>query len=51
MIDTWVTVLLLVSSFKEGPEVKQFSGVSEIVINGCIAVILTSIGKSWRPDC
>jgi len=40
MIDTWVTVLILVSSFNEGPEVKHLYGVSEIVINGCIAVIL-----------
>jgi hypothetical protein len=37
---TWVTVLILVSSFNGGPEVKQLSGVSEIVINGCIAFIL-----------
>jgi hypothetical protein len=51
MIDTWVTVLVFVSSFSEGPEVKQLSGVSEIVINGCIAVILTKIKKSWGPDC
>jgi hypothetical protein len=29
-----------VSCFNEGPEVKQLSGVSEIVINGCVAVIL-----------
>jgi hypothetical protein len=34
------TVLILVSSFNEGPEVKQRSGISEIVINGCIAIIL-----------
>jgi len=40
MIDTWVTVLILVSSFNEGPEVKLLSGVSEIVINGCIDFIL-----------
>jgi hypothetical protein len=40
MIDTLVTVLILVSSFSDGPEVKQLSGVYEIVINGCIAVIL-----------
>jgi len=33
-------VLILVSSFNEGPEVKQLSGVSEIAINGCVAVIL-----------
>jgi hypothetical protein len=37
MIDTLVTVLILVSSINEGPEVKQHSGVFEI---GCIAVIL-----------
>jgi hypothetical protein len=29
-----------VSSFNEVPEVKQLSGVFEIAINGCIAVIL-----------
>jgi hypothetical protein len=40
MIDTWVTVLILLSSFNGGPEVKQLSGYSEIVIKGCIAVIL-----------
>jgi len=40
MLDTWVTVLVLVSSFNEGPEVKQLSDISEIVINGCLAVIL-----------
>jgi hypothetical protein len=28
------------SSISEGPEMKQLSGVSEIVINGCIAAIL-----------
>jgi len=39
MIDTWVTVLILVSSFNEGPEVKQHSGISEIAINDCVAVI------------
>jgi len=37
MIDTLVTVLILVSYINERPEVKQLSGVSEI---GCIAVIL-----------
>ena len=37
MIDTLVTVLILLSSFNEGPEVKQLSSVSVI---GCIAVIL-----------
>jgi len=36
-MDTWVTVLVLVSSFSEGPEVKQLS---EIAINGCVVVIL-----------
>jgi hypothetical protein len=35
-----VTMLILVSSFNEGPEVKQLSGVSEIVIKVCITVIL-----------
>jgi len=40
LLDTWVTVLILVSSFNEVPEVKQLSGVFEIAINGCIAVIL-----------
>jgi hypothetical protein len=40
MIDTWVTVLILVSSFNEGPEVTQLSGFSEIAINGWVAVIL-----------
>jgi len=40
MLDTLVTVLILLSSFNEGPEVKQLSGVSEIVISGCVAVIL-----------
>jgi hypothetical protein len=40
MIDTLVTVLILVSSFNGGPELKQLSGVSEIVINSCVAVIL-----------
>jgi hypothetical protein len=39
MIDAWVIVLILVSSFNGGPEVKQLSGVSEIVIDGWIAVI------------
>ena len=39
-MDTWVAVLILVSSFNEGSEVKQLSDVSEIVINGCVAVIL-----------
>jgi hypothetical protein len=29
-----------VSSFNEGPEVKQLSGVSDVVIKGCIAFIL-----------
>jgi hypothetical protein len=29
-----------VTSFNEGPEVKQLSCVSEIAINGCVAVIL-----------
>jgi len=29
-----------VSSFNEGPEVKQLSGVSEIGINGWVAVVL-----------
>jgi hypothetical protein len=40
MIDTWVTVLILVPSFNEGPDLKQLFGVSEIAINGCVAVIL-----------
>ena len=40
MLDTWVTVLILVSSFNEGPEVKQLSGVSEISINGWATLIL-----------
>jgi hypothetical protein len=35
-----IIVLILVSSFNEGPEEKQLSGVSEIAINGCIALIL-----------
>jgi len=38
-MDTWVTVLVLVSSFNEGTEVKQHSGISEIAINVCVAVI------------
>jgi hypothetical protein len=29
-----------VSSFNERPELKQLSGFSEIIINGCVAVIL-----------
>jgi len=40
MIDTLVTVLILVSSFNERSEVKHLYGVSKIVISGCIAVIL-----------
>jgi hypothetical protein len=40
MIDTLVTVLILVPSISERPEVKKLSGVSEIVIKGCIASIL-----------
>ena len=36
----WVTVLILMASFNERPEVKQLSDVFEIVINGSIAVIL-----------
>jgi hypothetical protein len=36
-MDKWVTVLLLVSFFNEGPEVEQLPGVSEIVR---VAVIL-----------
>jgi len=34
MTDTWVTMFILVSSISEGPEVKQLSGVPEVVING-----------------
>jgi len=41
-------VLILVSCFNEGPEVKQISGVSEIVINGCVAVILVVNRKVMR---
>jgi hypothetical protein len=48
MIDLWVTALIMVSSFNEGPEVKQLSGVSEIVIKCCIAVILGVNGKMWE---
>jgi hypothetical protein len=33
-------VLTFVSSFNEGPEMKQLSGVSEIVIKCCIVLIL-----------
>jgi hypothetical protein len=40
MIDTLVTVLILMSSFSERPEVKQLSGVSKIIINDCIADII-----------
>ena len=40
MIDMWVTVLILLPSFSEGLEVEQLDGVSQIAINGCIAVIL-----------
>jgi hypothetical protein len=40
MTDTWVTVRILASFFNGGPEVKQLSGVSEIVIYVCVAVIL-----------
>jgi len=40
MLDMWVTVLILMASFNERPEVKQLSDVFEIVINGSIAVIL-----------
>jgi hypothetical protein len=40
MLDRWVTVHILVSSFNEGPEVKQLSDISEIAIKGCVAVIL-----------
>jgi len=43
MLDTWLTVLILVSLFNEGPEVEELYGVSEIAINGCIAVILGAI--------
>ena len=35
-----VTVLIVMLSFNEGPDVKQLSCVSEIAINGCVAVIL-----------
>ena len=45
MIDTWVTVLILVSSINEVFEGKQFSGVSEI---GCIAVTLVVNRKIVR---
>jgi hypothetical protein len=40
MTDEWVIVLMLVTSFNGGPEVTQLSGVSEIAINGSVAVIL-----------
>ena len=33
-------MLVIVFSFNEGPKVKQLSGVSEMSINGCVAVIL-----------
>jgi len=33
-------VFIIVTSFNEGPEVKQLSCVSEIAINGFVAVIL-----------
>ena len=45
MMDTWVTVLVLVSSFSEGPEVKQLS---EIATNGCVVVILCVNRKAMR---
>jgi len=52
MIGTWVTVLTLVSSFSDGPEVKQLSGVSEIVINGLHTCYFR---RHWKnqgsPDC
>ena len=38
MLDTWVTMLVLVSSFNEWQEVKERTGVSEIAINGYIAL-------------
>jgi hypothetical protein len=40
MIDTLVTLSILASTFNEGPEAKQLSGVSDTIINGCIAAIL-----------
>ena len=40
MVDTWVTVLKLVFSINEGPEFEQIPGFSEILINGCAAVVL-----------
>jgi len=46
MIDALVTLLILVSAISEGPEVKQLSGVSDTIINGCVAVILGVNKKS-----
>ena len=46
MIDTLVTLSILVSNFNEGPEAKQLSGVSDTIINGCVAVILGVNKKS-----
>jgi hypothetical protein len=40
MIDALVTLLILVSAISERPDVKQLSGVSDTIINGCVAVIL-----------
>jgi len=40
MIDTWVTVLVLVFSFNGISEAKHLTGVSEIVVKSCVAVIL-----------
>jgi len=40
MMDTLVTVLILLSYFNEWLEVKQLSDISAIAINGCVAVIL-----------
>jgi len=37
-------VLILVSSFNEGPEEKQHSGVSEIAINGWVGVNRKVVG-------
>jgi hypothetical protein len=48
MIDALVTVLILVSAISEGPEVKQLSGLSDTIINGCVAVILGVNKNFWE---
>jgi hypothetical protein len=51
MIDIWVTVLILVSSFNGRPELNKLSGDSEIAIYGCIAFILSVNKSHGSPDC